>query len=81
MKNENTDNTNKRFTYQLETMKRYHGNTCNKNMGKTNIKHLYNENIHTYFTLCMLYVYALICKSTVPATLTASNFKITVFVL
>jgi hypothetical protein len=30
------DNTNKQFKHQLETTKRYHGNTWNKNMGKTN---------------------------------------------
>jgi hypothetical protein len=50
-KNVNTDNTNKQSKYQLETTKRYHGNTWNKNMGKTNptnITYLCNEKIHTY---------------------------------
>jgi hypothetical protein len=43
--------TNKQSKYQLETTKRYHGNTWNKNMGKTNptnITYLCNEKIHTY---------------------------------
>jgi hypothetical protein len=57
------DNTNKQSKYQLETTKRYHGNTWNKNMGKTNptnITYLWNEKIHTYLYALFNYVYALI---------------------
>jgi hypothetical protein len=46
--------------YQLETTKRYHGNTWNKNMGKTNptnIEHLYNEKIHTYLYALFMFMH------------------------